>query len=113
MIPVLETRGSGVGTRRTYDDAAVFVATSLVRLAQLGLQGEDLKIKARIIENAWRTYRPAEAPLYLVGLAPGSLRGLVFTRLASSPAEIGELLQESPGGAAYIVDLHGLAKQIA
>lgn len=107
MIPVLETRGSGVGTLRRYDDAAVFVAAALVGLSQLGMRGKDLKAKARVLKSAWDHHRPADCPLYMSGNVPGS-RALILRELVLSPV----VDIASPGGAGYIVDLQGLAKLI-
>lgn len=107
LIPALQESGEGVGTRRIYDAAAVFVGSVLVRLSQLGMSGQYLK---ELGEGAVFAFEKRKDELsrkyYMVGL-PKGIKALVLYEFVCSP-NLEEILSQVDGGAAFIVDVHSL-----
>lgn len=119
LIPAAETHGTGVGTRRRYDRSIVALAAIMVRLSQLGVAGRELYYKARLVTGwlqhiRFPSHQVAEAqipPTYLVALAAGSHRGMVLSEFTDTPTAA--MLEQVPGGAAFVVDVAGIARQVA
>ena len=115
LIPASEIRGSGVGTRRSYDLLAVCVGTALVRLSSIGRSGAALVADAKVMTHVMEGYlkEGASGPAYFVGLRDGA-KSMLLTEMMSEPTA--DLLKGLPGEAAWIVDVGGLcqlAREIA
>ncbi len=109
LIPITEKRGSGVGTRRSYDLLSVCVGAALVRLQSIGRSGEALAADAKIMTRVMERYlnEGKSAPAYFIGLRDGA-RHFVQAEMTSEPTV--DLLKDVPGEAAWVVDVGGLCK---
>ena len=109
LIPITEKRGSGVGTRRSYDLLSVCVGAALVRLQSIRRSGEALAADAKIMTRVMERYlnEGQSAPTYFIGLRDGA-RHFVQAEMTLEPTV--DLLKDVPGEAAWVVDVGGLCK---
>ena len=114
IIPITDKRGSGRGTRRSYDLLSVCVGAALLRLQSIGRSGEALAGDAKLMTRVMSKYLKEgdSAPAYFVGLRDGAKH---FVRSYTAPEPTVDLLKDLPGEAAWIVDIGGiirLAKEV-
>ncbi len=109
LIPITEKRGSGVGTRRSYDLLSVCVGAALVRLSSIGRSGEALAADAKIMTHVMEGYlkKGASGPAFFVGLRDGA-KSMILAEMTPEPTV--DLLKDLPGEAAWIVDVGGLCR---
>ena len=115
LIPASDKRGSGVGTRRSYDMLSVCVGAALVRLSSIGRSGEALAADSEVMTHFIKRYLHEDdsSPAYFVGLREGA-KGFIQAEITSEPTVV--LLKDRPGEAAWIVDVGGIcriAKELA
>ncbi len=115
LIPASEIRGSGVGTRRSYDLLAVCVGAALVRLSSIGRSGAALVADAGVMKGFFERYLAEDnpGPAYFIGLRDGA-KSFLLAEITTEPTV--ELLRNVPGEGAWLVDVGGLcslAKKIA
>ncbi len=110
LIPASEKRGSGVGTRRSYDLLSVCVGAALVRLSSIGRSGEALAADAFVVTGFFERYLRTDTshPAYFVGLRDGA-KGFLLAEMTSEPTVV--LLQDRQGEAAWIVDVGGIGQR--
>ncbi len=109
LIPITEKRGSGVGTRRSYNLLSICVGAALVRLQSIGRSGEALAADAKVMTGVMERLlnEGGSAPAYFIGLRDGA-RHFVQAEMTSEPTV--DLLKAVPGEAAWIVDVGGLCR---
>ena len=109
LIPITEKRGSGVGTRRSYDLLSVCVGSALVRLQSIGRSGEALAADAKVMTGHMERYlnKGDSSAAYFVGLRDGA-KSMLQAEMMSEPTAA--LLKDVPGEAAWIVDVGGIIR---
>lgn len=109
LIPASEKRGSGVGTRCSYDLLSVCVGAALVRLSSIGRSGEALATDAKVVTGFIKRYLREDnsSPADFIGLRDGA-QSLVQAWMTSEPTV--DLLINQPGEAAWIVDVGGICR---
>lgn len=109
LIPASEIRGSGVGTRRSYDLLAVCVGAALVRLSSIGRSGTALAVDAKVMTGVIQRYLKEDepGPAFFVGLRDGA-KSMLLAEMTSEPTV--DLLKDVPGEAAWIVDIGGICR---
>ena len=114
LITDAERSGSGRGTRRRYDDAAVFKAAVLMRLAQLGMAGDDLREKLELIEplqDPEKQKALATEPCYLIGRPPSAKGGgFLITAFAD---DLKDVEMFAAAGVGYWVDVGMIHRELA
>lgn len=108
--------GSGRGTRRRYDDHAVFKAALLMRLAQLGMAGDDLRNKSQLIDSLqkpeWQEALIKEdQQVYMIGRPPSAKGGnFLITEFTDS---LNDIEVFASAGVGFWVDVGMIHRELA